>query len=95
MAVGARTTQEIGGQEVQEHRIELPAASYARITVEQAAIDVALELRGPDNAVLATVDSPGGHRVPELLSFITPTAGAYRLLIRAHDPQAPRDAYTG
>ncbi len=95
--MGARTTQEIGGQEVQEHRIELPAASYARyvrVMVEQAAIDVALELRGPDNAVLATVDSPGGHRVPELLSWIAPTAGAYRLLIRAHDPQAPRDAYT-
>jgi len=95
--VGARTTQELSGEEVQEHRIELPAASYARyvrVTVEQAAIDVALELRGPDNAVLATVDSPGGHRVPELLSFIAPTAGVYRLLVRAHDPQAPRDAYT-
>jgi len=95
--VGARTTQEISGEEVQEHRIELPAASsarYVRVMVEQAAIDVALELRGPDDAVLAAVDSSGGHRVPELLSWIAPTAGVYRLLVHAHDPQAPRDAYT-
>jgi CHAT domain-containing protein len=79
---------------VHEHRIELRAVSYARVTVEQAAIDVALELRGPDGAVLARVDSPGGHRVPELLSWVAPAAGVYRLLIRAHDPQAPRDTYT-
>jgi CHAT domain-containing protein/Tfp pilus assembly protein PilF len=89
-----RVTQETGGAEVHEHRIELAAASYARIIVDQAAIDVALELRGPDGAVLASVDSPGGHRVPELLSWIAPAAGAYRLLVHARDPQAPRDAYT-
>jgi CHAT domain-containing protein len=93
LAAGARVAREIGGEETHEHRIELPAASYARVTVEQAAIDVALELRGPDGAVLARVDSPGGHRVPELLSWIAPAAGAYRLLVRAHDPQTPRGSY--
>jgi len=89
-------TQETGGEEVHEHRIELPATSgarYVRVVVDQAAIDVALELRGPDGTVVASVDSQGGHRIPELLSWIAPTPGAYRLLVRAHDPQAPRDAY--
>ena len=91
--VGERVTREIGGEEIDEHRIDLPAATYARVTAEQAAIDIALELRGPDGAVLARVDSPGGHRVPELLSWIAPMAGSYQLIVKPHDPQAPRDTY--
>lgn len=93
LTAGARVEQEIGGEETREHRIELPAATYARVTAEQSAIDIALELRGPDGAVLARVDSPGSHRMPELLSWIAPAAGSYLLRVKAHDPQAPRDRY--
>jgi CHAT domain-containing protein len=32
--------------------------------------------------------------VPETLSWITSTAGAYRLLVKAHDPRAARGSYT-
>ena len=93
LAVGARVEQEIGGDEVREHRIDLPAGSYARVTAGQAGADVALELRGPDGTILAQSDGPGGHHVPETLSWITPVAGVYRLLVKAHSPQAARGTY--
>ena len=88
-----RVEQEIGGEEVREHRIDLPAGSYARVTVEQAAIDVALELRGPDGSVVSRTSSVGGHRVPELVSWIAPAAGSYRLLVSVQDRQAPSAVY--
>jgi CHAT domain-containing protein/tetratricopeptide (TPR) repeat protein len=93
LAVGARIERAIGGVETQELFLDLPAAAYARITAEQNGADVALELRGPDGAVLTRSDGPGGHRVPELLAWITPAAGSYRLLVTPHDRRAPRGVY--
>jgi CHAT domain-containing protein/tetratricopeptide (TPR) repeat protein len=93
LAVGARIEREIGGAETQELLLELPAAAYARVTAEQNGADVALELRGPDGAVLTRSDGPGGHRVPELLAWITPAVGSYRLLVTPHDRRAPRGVY--
>lgn len=94
LAVGSPVEREIGGEEVQEHRLDLPAASYARVSAGQARADVALELRGPDGSAVARSDGPGGHHVPETLSWITPAAGAYRLLVKAHDARAARGSYT-
>jgi CHAT domain-containing protein/Tfp pilus assembly protein PilF len=92
LAVGSRVEGEIGGTDVQEYRLDLPAAAYARVTVEQRS-DVALELRDPDGSVVARSDGPGGHHPPEQLSWITVAAGSYRLLVSAHDPQASRGSY--
>jgi CHAT domain-containing protein/lipopolysaccharide biosynthesis regulator YciM len=93
LVAGVPVEGEIAGGEVREHRIPLRAATYARVVVDQAAVDVALELHGPDGTVLAQVDSRGGHREPEILSWLAPAAGSYRLLVRPHDPQAARGVY--
>lgn len=92
LTAGSAFEKEIGGNEQHVYMVQLRAGAFARITVEQPAVDVALALLKPDGQPSAAVnDYQQGE--PEHLSLIAETDGAYQLKISAADPRAARASY--
>ncbi|HEX5718574.1 MAG TPA: tetratricopeptide repeat protein, partial [Thermoanaerobaculia bacterium] len=83
---GVIQEREIRAGEVHEYRIAAQAGDYARVTVEQNGVDVAVRLVGPSDEEVAAADGAGGKKVPELLSWIAAAGGDFRLIISPHDP---------
>jgi CHAT domain-containing protein/Tfp pilus assembly protein PilF len=92
LAPGAPLEREIGGNEKHFYSLTLTAGQFARIVVEQPAVDAVLTLLKPDGQPLVEVDNYAQHE-PELLSLIAETDGAYRLKISPADPRAARASY--
>lgn len=81
---------EMSGGGVREFSLALRAGESADIVAEQQGIDVAVDLLGPDGALLDTIDSPNGRQGPEPVSVFAPRGGAYRIRLRplgANDPR--------
>ena len=74
--------REIVGGQTHSYQVKLTAGQFARIVVEQRAIDVALILTAPDDKPVVEVNlsSAGGT---ESLSAEATLSGAYRLTVRA------------
>jgi CHAT domain-containing protein/Tfp pilus assembly protein PilF len=84
--------REIGGDEKHVYLLTLTAGQFARIVVEQPAVDVVLALVSPDGRPSAEVNNYPSPE-PEYLSLISDTDGAYQLIISAADPRAARAKY--
>jgi len=84
--------REIGGNEKQVYLLTLTAGQFARIVVEQPAVDVVLALLNPDGRTSAEVNNYPSPE-PEHLSLMADTDGAYQLIISAADPKAARAKY--
>ena len=72
--------------------LPLTAGQFARIVVEQPAVDVVLTLLKPDGQPSAEVNNYPQHE-PEHLSLVAETSGDYQLKISAADPRAARASY--
>jgi len=83
---GVPREREIHGGETHEYRISVQAGDYARVTVDQAGVDVALRLVGPSGEEIAASDGVGGQKEKELVSWIAAGAGTFRLLVTLHGP---------
>jgi CHAT domain-containing protein len=92
LAPGPPLEREIGGDEKHFYSLTLTAGQFARIVVEQSAVDAVLTLLKPDGQPLVEVDNYA-QLEPEHLSLIAETDGAYRLKISAADPRAARASY--
>ncbi|HMB27427.1 MAG TPA: hypothetical protein VKS99_04945, partial [Blastocatellia bacterium] len=84
--------REIGGDEQHVYLLPLTAGQFARIVVEQSAVDAVLALLKPDGQPSADVNNYPLYE-PEYLSLIAETDGAYQLKISAADPKAARAKY--
>src|SRR5438093_1313142 len=82
---GAPLEREIGGNEKHIYSLPLTTGQFARIVVEQPAVDVVLTLLKPDGRPSAEVNNYP-QPDPESLSLIAETDGAYQLIISAADP---------
>lgn len=78
--------REIRAGEVHEYRIAARAGDYARVTVDQAGVDVALRLVGPSGEEIGAADGVGGKKQPEQLSWIAATEGGFLLTVTPREP---------
>lgn len=83
---GAPQEREIRAGETHEYRIAAAAGDYARVSVDQDGVDVAVRLAGPAGEEVLAADGVGGKKEPELLSWIAGTGGSFRLAVSPHDP---------
>jgi CHAT domain-containing protein/Flp pilus assembly protein TadD len=83
---GVVQEREIRDGEIHEYRIAAQAGDYARVTVDQKGADVALRLVGPSGEEVAALDSVGGRKEGELVSWIAQKSGDFRLFIAPHEP---------
>lgn len=81
---GTPVEREIHEGETHEYRILANAGDYARVTVDQTKVDVAVRLVGPAGEEIATADGVGGRKEPELLSWIAEAGGDWRLQVGVH-----------
>jgi CHAT domain-containing protein/tetratricopeptide (TPR) repeat protein len=89
---GTTVEQRLAGGESHEYRLPLQSGQYAKVSVEQRTIDVAITCFGPNGNPLFTADSEkiGDVETAELISNVS---GSYRLLITAPDRHAPNGSY--
>src|SRR5262245_10917573 len=92
LTAGSMIEREIGGDEQHVYLLPLTAGQFARIVVEQPAVDAVLILLRPDGQTWAEVNNYSQPE-PEHLSLIAETGGAYQLKISAADPKAARASY--
>src|SRR5215813_8881500 len=92
LTAGSAFEREIGGDEKHVYLLPLTAGQFARIVVEQSAVDAVLALLKPDGQPSAEVNNYQLYE-PEYLSLIAETDGAYQLKISAADPKAARAKY--
>jgi CHAT domain-containing protein/Tfp pilus assembly protein PilF len=92
LTAGSVIEREIGGDEQHVYLLPLTAGQFARIVVEQPAVDAILTLLKPDGQPSAEVNNYPRHE-SENLSLIAETDGVYQLKISAADPGAARASY--
>jgi len=95
LVLGAQLTHELSRDRTHSYTVDLNAGDFLRITVDQKGIDVAVELRGPDDRLVALVDGPGP--VPEHgtedLAAIAAHSGIHTLQVRGGIKNEPRAGY--
>ena len=90
---GETIKKQIAGGESQNLTVNLVAAQFLSVAVEQLGIDVIIALFAPDGKKLIEVDSPIGATGTERLMFIAPVSGTYILQISTSEKTAKPAAY--
>jgi CHAT domain-containing protein/Flp pilus assembly protein TadD len=93
LTAGQPIDRRIAAGQTHSYRIQLAAAQYLDLVVDQRGIDLALTLFGPDGGKLSEIDSPNGSFGPERLLLIARTSGAFRLEVRSLKADAVPGAY--
>lgn len=78
--------REIRAGETHEYRIVAQTGDYARVSLDQTGVDVALRLVGPSGEEVGEADGVGGKKHPDLLSWIAGSGGDFRLIVTPHGP---------
>src|SRR5438067_390700 len=91
LAPGAPVIRELRGSEVHVYRIPMQARQYLRVLVSQRGIEVTLKILGPDQQLLTEVNNQSDPQMPERVSMLSQSPGAFRLEVRP----TRNDAATG
>ncbi len=83
----------LGPGEFQVFRLQINEGYFVDLEVEQAGIDVILELFGDDDKLLLRVDTPQGPIGTERIAFVADTSQTHFLLVRAQVGQALAGQY--
>ena len=75
------------------YRVDLVAGQYLDLIVQQRGIDVHLDLFGPAQEPLFTVDSANSNHGPEPVFLVAPKSGAYRILVSPSSPPLAGSSY--
>jgi tetratricopeptide (TPR) repeat protein len=92
-APGAALRRSLDGKGVHRYEIELAKDSAASLRVDQAGIDVVVEVRGPDDTLLLSVDAPTGATGPEAAEWVSDDGGRFTIVVRPYLADAPRGEY--
>ncbi len=85
--------RKLSGAEAQQHSIDLPAAKYFLIEVEQLGIDAIIEVRDPHGKSIVTVNTPTARVGSESALLKTTKAGDYRVLVRSNEHAKKKGSY--
>src|SRR5262249_9944959 len=83
LKLGKPVEREEAPGQTQAYRLKLRAGEFARVTVEQHGVDVALKLSGPNGEQIAEVNNKKSLDESETLLFIAEAKGHYLLEVRA------------
>lgn len=81
------------GGEAHRYTLNLKAGEYAKVVVLQKGVDAVVTALGPDGAQMAEVDSPNGTQGPEPVEILARAAGAYTVVVKSPEAQAPQGDY--
>jgi CHAT domain-containing protein len=70
------------------YRLDCPAASHVRATVEQRGVDLVVTIVGPEGSEIIEADETGSDGT-ESVAFVAEGAGVHRLLVHSLSPDAP------
>lgn len=85
---GKPITQKLQAGQTYDYQVTLKAGQALKATVEQKGIDVLVTAYAPDGTKLANFDSPTWKQYKEFVTVVAPTAGRYRLVVSALEPDA-------
>lgn len=91
---GKTIERAMAGRETHRYQVDLAAAEFFQVRVEQKGIDVMLTLLDANGDALVKMDSPNSKQGPETLSFVAAKAGRYALAVSAFDGKAEKGFYT-
>ncbi|MGA9771296.1 MAG: CHAT domain-containing tetratricopeptide repeat protein [Blastocatellia bacterium] len=89
---GKPVERELVGGEAHVYQLALTARQYARVTVDQRGIDLAVAVFDPDGRKIIETDI-ARLGDPETVSLVTETPVSYRLEVRSTDKTAPKGRY--
>jgi len=92
LEVGKTVEGQLAGGESHEYHFTLTAGQYARLSVKQHTINVAVAAVGPDGKD-AFAGDVSGLGAAEPVELIADTTGAYRLRVTASERKAPAGRY--
>src|SRR5439155_8022033 len=90
--LGRTIERQLAGGQSHEYQFTLQAAQYARVSVEQHTINVAVAVFSPDGKEVFAGDEYGVGAA-EPIELIADTAGVYRLRVTAAERTAPIGSY--
>src|SRR5262249_51667172 len=83
LRLGKPVEREEAPGQTQAYRLKLRSGEFARVTVEQRGVDVALKLAGPNGEQLAEVNNKKSRDESETLLFVAEAKVYYLLELRA------------
>jgi CHAT domain-containing protein/Tfp pilus assembly protein PilF len=93
LAPGSPVERELRHGETHEYRLAVAAGSYLEVRIEQPGIAITARLLGPGGEAVAVADDPGRRGLPARLPWIAAAGGEHRLVVTAHDADAPPGRY--
>jgi CHAT domain-containing protein/tetratricopeptide (TPR) repeat protein len=90
---GSRIERLMKAGEEHRYRIDLSAGEYVQALVEQQGVDVEEAVLGPDGKPVLEMDSFSAEKGPEPLAFVAHTSGAFVLVVRGLEGDAPTARY--
>ncbi|HJQ22943.1 MAG TPA: S41 family peptidase [Blastocatellia bacterium] len=85
--------RQLTGAERHTYTLDLKQGQIAQIVTQQRGIDVVVTVFAPDGKRLFEVDTPNGAWGDEKAFISAEQAGAYRIEVRAIEPQSPAGKY--
>ncbi|HUK91105.1 MAG TPA: CHAT domain-containing tetratricopeptide repeat protein [Blastocatellia bacterium] len=90
---GSTLKREIGPGGDQSFRVPLLAGQYAKVILEQQGFDVAIDLLGPDGALIAAFDDEIRIDGAEEIDIVAEASGVYGLRVKAKFRGVPPGAF--
>jgi CHAT domain-containing protein/Tfp pilus assembly protein PilF len=93
LEAGQPIRRELAEGQQHSYRIGLSADQFLKAAVEQAGIDVVVQVSGPGGAQIIQFDSEPRIRGQESVSLVTEAAGEYQLTVRPRFKGVPAGSY--
>ncbi|MBO0797746.1 MAG: tetratricopeptide repeat protein, partial [Blastocatellia bacterium] len=75
------------------YRVKLDAGQYLKVVIEQAGIDVGVEVRSPDSSTIFKINNEIRLQGREEIKLVAESAGEYRLAVLPAQKNAPPGSY--
>ncbi|HZT57799.1 MAG TPA: tetratricopeptide repeat protein, partial [Pyrinomonadaceae bacterium] len=93
LAPGRAVEREISGGQTHAYRITLASGQYASVVIRQLGVDVVVRLFAPDDKLVNEADGDSRPRGQEVLEFVAPASGAYRIAVAPKYKSLPPGRY--
>lgn len=90
---GLNAERTLGSGESHVYTITLEEGAAVIGKADQHGVDLVIDILGPDQKLIRTVDSPNGTEGPEPIDVTAFQTGLYKLVIHANDPTAKPGKY--
>lgn len=93
LELGNPVERELAGPQEHVYHVMLADGQYATVVVEQRGVDTLVQLIGTDGKSIVDFDAELRANGEERVEFVAPTAGNYRLVVKARYPKLPAGRY--